>query len=166
MVCQLHIVFQKTKPKNLKLTVMRNLKWVKRNEPFLPSVLADQFNTFFNDDVFRNEYSSSRPLVNISENENGFGIELAAPGLSKEDFNIDLDNDLLTISAERKVENTEEGDKYTKREFNYTTFKRSFTLPESVDTEAISGTYENGILNITLPKKAEVQKLKRAIEIA
>lgn len=145
---------------------MRNLKWVKRNEPFLPSVLADQFNTFFNDDVFRNEYTRSRPLVNISENETGFGIELAAPGLSKEDFNIDLDKDLLTISVEREVENKEEGDNYTKREFNFTSFKRSFTLPETVDTDAIKGAYENGILTLTLPKKAEVQKQKRAIEIA
>lgn len=145
---------------------MRNLKWVKRNEPFLPAALAGQFSNFFNDDAFSNEYSSSRPLVNISETEEGFGIELAAPGLTKEDFKIDLDNDLLTISAEHKEENTEEGDKYTKREFNFTSFKRSFTLPDSVDTEAIKGAYENGILTLTLPKKAEVQKLKRAIEIA
>lgn len=145
---------------------MRNLKFNKRTPHFLSPAFAGQFNNFFNDDVFRTEYASSRPLVNISETEEGFGIELAAPGLSKEDFNIDLDKNLLTISVEREVENKEEGDNYTKREFNFTSFKRSFTLPETVDTDAIKGAYENGVLTLTLPKKAEVQKQKRAIEIA
>lgn len=146
---------------------MRNLRWVKRNEPMLPSTFVDSFNSFFNDDIFRNdEVASSRPLVNISETETGFGIELAAPGLSKEDFKIDLDHNLLTISVDKKAENTEEKDNYTKREFNYFSFKRSFTLPETVDSEAIKGSYENGVLQVSLPKKAEVQKAKRAIEIA
>ncbi len=145
---------------------MRNLRWVKRNEPFLSTAIADQFNTFFNDDFFRNEPVSARPLVNIAETDTSFGIELAAPGLSKEDFHIDLDKNLLTISADKKVESTDEGSNYSKREFNYFSFKRSFTVPETVDVKAIKGSYENGVLHVTLPKKAEVQQAKRAIEIA
>lgn len=145
---------------------MRNLNWVKRHEPFLSTAVADQFNTFFNDDFFRKEPVNARPLVNIHETETGFGIELAAPGLSKEDFHIDLDKNLLTISADKKAETTEGESTYTKREFNYFSFTRTFTVPETVDTEAIKGSYENGILTVSLPKKAEVQKAKRAIEIA
>lgn len=145
---------------------MRNLRWVKHNEPLLPSAIADQFHSFFNDDVFRKEFVSSRPLVNISESEEAFNIELAAPGLEKGDFNIDLDKEILTISVEKEVNNEETGDNYTKREFNYQAFKRSFTIPETVDVDAIRGTYTNGILSVTLPKTAEVKNQKRAIEIA
>lgn len=132
----------------------------------LPNLLNNGFNNFFNDDFFRQENVATRPLVNIAESEEAFNIELAAPGLSKEDFNIDLDNDILTISVEKQIENKEEGDKYTKREFSYSSFKRSFTVPETVDTEAIKGTYSNGVLNIALPKKEAEVPTKRAIEIS
>lgn len=132
----------------------------------LPNLLNTGFNNFFNDDFFRHEVVNTRPLVNIAENDQAFNIELAAPGLSKEDFNIDLDNDILTISVEKQTENKEEGDKYTKREFSYSSFKRSFTVPETVDVEAIKGTYSNGVLTIALPKKEAEVPTKRAIEIS
>ena len=144
---------------------MRTLKWVNRNEPTLPSLLNNGFSSFFNDDFIRQDMISSRPRVNIAEDEQAYSIELAAPGLSKEDFHIDLDKDILTISVEKETENKEENDRYTKREFSYNSFKRSFTVPETVDVDAIKGTYSNGILTISLPKNAEV-KTKRAIEIS
>ncbi|OYQ43405.1 molecular chaperone Hsp20 [Flavobacterium cyanobacteriorum] len=107
------------------------------------------------------------PPVNIRENEDSYLVELMAPGMKKEDFNIELDNDLLTISSEIKHENNHENGKYTKREFMYSSFRRSFTLPETVKEEDINASYQDGILKITLPKKEEaLPKPKRLIEIA
>ncbi len=107
------------------------------------------------------------PPVNIRENENGFTVELMAAGLKKEDFNIEVDNDLLTISAEIKAEAKEEGGKFTKREFGLASFKRSFHLPETVNEESINAVYQDGILKLALPKKEEaLPKAKRLIEIA
>jgi HSP20 family protein len=106
------------------------------------------------------------PPVNIKETDNAYTVELMAAGLKKEDFNIELDNELLTISSEVKTENNTEEGKFTKREFSYSSFKRSFTLPETVKGEDITASYENGILRIALPKKEEaLPKPKRVIEI-
>ncbi|MCW4467451.1 Hsp20/alpha crystallin family protein [Flavobacterium sp. MFBS3-15] len=107
------------------------------------------------------------PPVNIRETEGAFTVELMAAGMKKEDFNLEIDNDLLTISAEVKAENTEENGKFTRREFSFTSFKRSFTLPETVKEDDINAVYEDGILKITLPKKEEaLPKAKRLIEIS
>jgi HSP20 family protein len=105
--------------------------------------------------------------VNIRENDNSYEVELMAPGMKKEDFNIELDNELLTISAEIKSENnTQEEGKFTRREFSYSSFKRTFTLPETVKEEDINAVYQDGILKISLPKKEEaLPKPKRMIEI-
>jgi HSP20 family protein len=108
------------------------------------------------------------PPVNIRETEQSFDVQLVAPGLKKEDFNIEIDNDLLTISSENKTDKTtqEEG-KFTRREFRFTSFKRSFTLPETVKAEEINAAYQDGILTITLPKKEEaLPKAKRLVEIS
>ena len=139
------------------------------------------FPTFFDDiftkDLFGHDRDlhsfKSNPAVNIIERDDHFSIELAAPGLTKKDFNIEMDNDLLTISFEKKEEAKEENDekentvKYTRREFRYTSFKRSFTIPEgSVDGEKISANYENGILTLGLPKREEAKaKARRTIKI-
>ena len=106
--------------------------------------------------------------VNIKETENSFLVELMAPGMKKEDFNIELDNDLLTISTEVKAEKTEgEDGKFTRKEFSFSSFKRSFTLPETVKDDEINASYESGILKITLPKKEEaLPKAKRLIDIS
>lgn len=107
------------------------------------------------------------PPVNIRENESSYLVELMAPGMKKEDFNIELDNDLLTISSEIKQENNQDDGKYTKREFTYSSFRRSFTLPETIKEEDINASYQDGILKINLPKKEEaLPKPKRLIEIA
>lgn len=108
------------------------------------------------------------PPVNVRETDAAFNLELIAPGLTKEDFSIEVNNGLLTISSEIKAENTahEEG-KFTRREFTQSSFKRSFTLPETVNEDAINAAYTNGILQLTLPKKEEaLPKAKRAIEIS
>lgn len=132
---------------------------------------ANVFDTFFNEDMLNfptkvNHWKNSSPSVNIKETEENFSLELAAPGLTKEDFNLELNEDILTISSEKKVENEETKDNYTRREFSYQSFKRSFSLPESVDSANINAKYENGILNIVLPKKEEAKPQPvRMIEI-
>ena len=96
------------------------------------------------------------PAVNIMENDKSFEIQLAAPGMAKEDFKIEVENEVLIISAEKKTEQEEKTDRYTRKEFGYTSFSRSFNIPEVLESENIKAIYENGILCLTLPKKQEV----------
>lgn len=113
--------------------------------------------------------SKTIPAVNILEAEDAFNIEVAAPGLVKENFSITVDEDVLTIASEVKNENeeTDKKGKFTKREFSYQSFKRSFTLDEdSVETEKITATYENGVLHVNIPKKAKNEEVKVAKTIA
>jgi len=131
------------------------------------------FDRFFENDLFNwsnQNFSSTNttlPSVNIKEGKENFEVEVAAPGLNKEDFKIELNRELLTISSEKKVENeTKEEDCYTCREFSYQSFSRSFTLPNIADGEKIIAKYENGILKVTIPKKEEViSKQSRMIDI-
>ena len=108
------------------------------------------------------------PAVNIKETDDSYELELFAPGNKKHDFNIDLDEGLLTISAEFQSESqSEELGKYTRKEFSYASFRRSFSLPDTVKEEDIKASYEDGILKIKLPKKEEaLPKPKRSIEIS
>jgi len=109
---------------------------------------------------------STIPSANIKETNENFQIELAVPGIKKEDIKIDLDQDVLTISSEQKEEKTEERDNYTRREFNYSSFSRSFYLPEIADTDKISAEYKDGVLNILIPKKeSAIKKPQKRIEI-
>lgn len=103
--------------------------------------------------------SSSIPAVNIRETADGFEVEMAAPGMSKKDFRIELDNNVLTISSEKRTENEQkDGERYTKREFSYQSFQRSFSLPkEVVDDEKIQARYEEGVLRLSIPKKEEAK---------
>ncbi len=111
--------------------------------------------------------NSNVPAVNILENETGFELELAIPGFKKDDFNVEIDDNVLTISSELKSKKENNEDNYTRREFSYTSFKRAFTLPETIDEAKINANYENGILRLSLPKKEEaLPKPKRLIEIA
>lgn len=144
---------------------------VKRtNENWLPSIFDDMFKTdWLGGTTNVNSIGVSIPAVNILENEESFEVAVAAPGKTKADFNIELDNDVLTISAEAKSESetTEKAGRFTRKEFNYSTFKRAFSLPETVDSTKISANYENGVLNIMLPKKEEAKvQAKRMIEIS
>ncbi len=125
---------------------------------------ANALNLFFDDFPIRDFVSTnfkqhgSWPAANVKENKENFFIELASPGMEKADFNIQLEGDTLTISAERKQDVKEENERYTRKEFQYGKFTRSFALPETVNTESIGAVYEKGVLHITLPKKAEVVK--------
>jgi HSP20 family protein len=105
------------------------------------------------------------PAVNIVEGKEDFRIEFAAPGLEKKDFKIDLNNNVLTISSEKEVENEGKNDRYMRREFSYTSFKRSFTLPETAQFDKISANHKDGILHISVPKKEEA-KVKPPRQIA
>jgi HSP20 family protein len=136
-----------------------------RNLNSLPSLVEQFLNNNEASEWSRNWATSSTPAVNIIEGKDDFKIEVAAPGLSKEDFRINLDNDLLTISANKEVKNEEQNETYTRREFSYSSFCRSFTLPETVDGEKISASQKEGILTIHVPKKEEA-KVKPAREIA
>ena len=131
----------------------------------MPSV----FDRFFDGDLmdWSNDVNMTLPSVNIKETKEGFEVKVAAPGFDKNDFKLELNHDVLTISSEKQAENeTKEGEQYTRREYCYSSFKRSFVLPDSADAEKINAEYKNGILDITIPKKEEAKpKDKRVIEI-
>lgn len=141
-----------------------------QNFPTLSNQLDDIFN--FNRDlpsVFTSNFNTgiTLPKVNIKETADAFMVEMAVPGLKKSDFQIDLDNQVLSISTETKEESEHKEKNYTRREFGYSSFKRTFNLPESVNDEKINANYDNGILNILLPKKEEAkQKPARSIKIS
>ena len=132
---------------------------VTSNYPSFSSLFDELFNTEVSD-WRRHNYSTSNttlPKVNIMEDEDGFNVEMAAPGMRKGDFNIKLDNNVLSISSEKKDENEEDDAKYSRREFSYQAFHRSFTLPETADGEKVAAKYENGILKVLIPKKEEAK---------
>lgn len=106
------------------------------------------------------------PAVNIVENKNDYTVSLAAPGMKKDDFNIDVEGNMLTISCEKEEKKEEKDEKFTRKEYNYSSFSRSFTLPEEVNRENIEAVYDNGLLKLMLPKKEEVKKMTAGKHIA
>ena len=139
---------------------------IKRNSKLiLPSLLDEIFNPDWNGGI--QSFNTSIPAVNIKESETDFKLELFAPGLKKEDFNIEIDQNTLSISSEKQTETEDNNEKYSRKEFSYTSFKRTFNLPETVNFDAIDAHYDNGILNLRLPKREEaLPKPKKMIEIA
>ncbi|WP_423149224.1 Hsp20/alpha crystallin family protein [Rubrolithibacter danxiaensis] len=125
----------------------------------------DIFESLFNDSFVSDRLTSRVPAVNIAETENEFHIELAAPGLKKEDFKINLEKHVLSISAEKKTENTEQNKKYNRREYSYNSFVRSFTLPDTIDHANIEAEYVDGVLKINVAKKEEAKNLTREIAV-
>lgn len=147
---------------------------VKRtNGSQLPASQRSMFDDFFNRELFNwgnNNFSASRttlPSVNIKELEKAFEVEVAAPGMKKEDFSITLDGNMLTISSSKEDQQEEKDSKYTRREFSYQSFQRSFELSKDVvDDENIQARYENGVLRLTIPKKeSALAQSPRLIEI-
>jgi HSP20 family protein len=136
-----------------------------RNLNSLPSLVEEFFNHELPYSWNRNWATISTPAVNIIEGNDEYRIEVAAPGLNKEDFKINLENNELTISANKEVKKEEKEETYTRREFGYSTFCRTFTLPETVNGEKIKAEHKDGILNIHVPKREEA-KPKPAREIA
>lgn len=134
---------------------------------FNPNLVNRVFDDFFNTVPTRTTFRGTLPAVNVKETEDDFQLELAVPGLKKEDFNLKVEEGILSISAERKNEETVKKDGYTRREFGYSNFTRRFTLPESAEDSTISATYTDGILIVTLPKKEEAKpQPARLIEIS
>ena len=119
----------------------------------LPSIFNDFFEPW-NDwlSEHRHAPAATMPKANITEDDNGFNLSLAAPGLKKNDFKISIDQDTLTVSAESEKSSEEKKDNFTREEYNYSSFSRSFTLPENVKKDKIAATYDGGILKLVLPK--------------
>ena len=136
-----------------------------------PALMNDNWLTdFFDNNRFFDADWMKRfqeiPAVNVKEKTKAFEIELAAPGLKKKDFNITIENGILTITAERKEEKEEKDENFTRREFSYQNFTRSFTLPENVNPDSIDAHYEDGILMLTIAKKEIVaEKKPKAIAV-
>jgi len=145
---------------------------IKRNGNMFPAFPA--FDDLFTRELFNwgnsnfSNTSTTIPSVNIRETDETFEVEVAAPGMEKKDFNITLDGTLLTISSQKEQRSENKEDNYTRREFSYQSFQRSFELPKQVvDEESINARYDNGLLHITIPKREEAKrKAPRMIEIA
>ena len=147
----------------MKTTIMSNRNLF----PALPSLIEDFFNRNWMDTTSNgNMLSSTLPAVNIAESNDAFRIEVAAPGMKRDQFNIQLDNYILTISAEVKDEHQMQEGQFTRKEFYYGSFERSFALPENkIEGDKIEAKYSDGILHITVPKKEEA-KVKPARQIS
>jgi HSP20 family protein len=138
---------------------------IQRPTEFLPfkSVFSDFFETpiekFFGGNFFNgNAWMKQLPATNISETDNDYRVEIAAPGLKKDDFKVTVDNDMLNISAEKEEKKEEKDKNYTRKEYSYNSFSRSFYLPDTVMSDKLDAHYEDGVLRIMLPKKAEAKK--------
>jgi HSP20 family protein len=140
---------------------------IRRRNTF-PSLIDEFFGRDFFPGFFRDfDSHTTMPAVNIVEEKDDFMIEVAAPGLDKKDFKIDLDNNVLTISSEKENDHEEKNDRFMRREFSYTSFSRSFALPESVESEKIKATYKDGVLHLVIPKREEAkEKPARVIDIS
>ncbi len=149
---------------------------VRKNGSLFPSLVNDFFerdrllpDLLDLESSLLNRWSSDLrvPSANIIENTKDFKIELAAPGLEKKDFKIEVENDYLTISAEKEEEKKEEKEDFRRREFSYNSFSRSFLLPDNILSDKIDAKYEDGILRLSIPKKeVTVAKTKKEISVA
>ena len=137
---------------------------IRKQPPFFPSLIDDFINTDWNLKV--PSFSGTVPSVNIKELDFQFEIELAVPGMNKDDFEIEVEDGVLSISSTQEEEQVNEKGKFTRREFSYSSFRRSFTLPDSVDPTKIDATYKEGVLLVLLPKHKEAQpQPKKLIKI-
>jgi HSP20 family protein len=127
------------------------------------SNLFDEF--FSKDNEYNASCSATTPSVNIIESNDSFTVQVAAPGLEKKDFNVAVDGKSLTISSEKEIEALKEGDKFRKKQFSFSKFKRTFSIPDSLDGENIKADYKSGILNVAIPKKEPVKKEVKQIKV-
>jgi len=137
---------------------------IRKQNTWYPSIMDDFFNANWNFEV--PNYSHSLPAVNIKEADKEFTLQIASPGLTKEDFEVSFEDNVLSIEVVKKNDAKENNNDFTRFEFDYNSFKRSFTIPESVEINKIDASYLNGILYINLPKKKEAQPVpKKLIKI-
>ncbi len=120
----------------------------KKVQSWLPSIIND-----FLGNEWVAKMTSGSPAINIIENEKEYRVEVAAPGISKDDFTVNVDNDNLVISMEKKTQNEEKDEKYLRRDFSYSQFRQTMVLPENIDKENISARQEHGVLTVSIPKK-------------
>jgi HSP20 family protein len=140
----------------------------------LPTITRRSFRPFYMPNLFDDDFfpvlsnrTSSMPAVNIREDEKNYVLDLAIPGMDKKDLKIDMNEDVLTISSESRNETEENKDGYKRKEFSYSSFCRSFYIPENVNKDKIEATYKDGILNVTLPKEEEEKsKISKEIKIS
>jgi HSP20 family protein len=138
-----------------------------RNRTSLPSLVEEYFNGDFLPRFFDVENYHSVPAVNIIESKDEYRIKVAAPGLKKEDFDIQIDKNVLTVSSEKEEKREEKEEKTVRKEFSYFSFKRCFSLPETVNSDKINATHQDGILEIVVPKREEAkEKPARNIRIS
>ena len=145
-----------------------NTKTLAKRSERMPSFFDDFFSKPLLD-LFDGGFPSRRinvPAVNITERKDDYLVSMAAPGLKKEDFKIDVEGSMLTISSEKEEENEENDEKYTRQEYSYSSFSRSFTLPDEIDKDKIDANYKDGVLKLELPKKEEAKKLTISKKVA
>ena len=138
---------------------------IRKNQSWLPSI----FNDFFDNDWVMRSAAATSPAINVVEKEKAFEVEVAAPGLTKQDFQLSIDEDVLVIAMEKKEEKQDEHKegRYIHREFSYASFNQRLALPETINKDQITATVDKGVLRIHLPKlkKTELKKTERVIEI-
>lgn len=130
------------------------------------SPLSGVFNNFFGDEILRKEFAQFVPAVNLSEEQSHYGVDLSAPGFDKNDFKIEVKERVLTVSGKHEVQTEAKEKTFSRKEFNYGSFQRSFSLPENINEEAIDAKYENGILKVVLAKKEEIKKVTKEIKVS
>ena len=137
---------------------------IRKTTPWFPSLFDEFFTCDFGIDLAPK--TPQTPAVNITEKENAFHLELVAPGKEKKDFDVELEEDILSISTNSDSGTVEDNTQFTRREFDYASFNRSFRIPETIDTKCIKANYKNGLLSIILPKRKEaIPEPKKQIEI-
>lgn len=146
-----------------------SLMKMKKNHDLIPGLLSDFFDSdrLFGRNWLDRSAEWTLPAVNIKETETAFDLDFAAPGFTKDDFKIDLSDAVLTISAEKQQENKEENDRFTRREFSFNSFSRSFNLPQNINEDKIEASYTDGILRVHVAKKEATQLLpKKEIKVS
>lgn len=136
----------------------------RRNE--LPSIFDEFFGSHFTPSRSFAQSSYNAPKVNVEETDSEFLLEVAAPGFDKKDLSVKVEEGILTIESKKEEEKNEENDHFIRREFGIAGFKRSFTLPEEVDTEKIKASHKNGVLHVTIPKSEVVVEPAKEISIS
>jgi HSP20 family protein len=167
MVYKLNRASHKTKICITKISEDKTMLPLLKTRTSLPGFVEEYFNGDFLPRFFDVENTHSVPAVNISESKDEYRIDVAAPGLNKEDFRINIDKNVLTVSSEKEEKHEENDEKIMRKEFSYYSFKRCFSLPETVNADKIRANQKDGILQIVVPKREEAkEKPAREIKIS
>lgn len=161
MSSKIGMVQQLIRAKHKKLKIMYNMKL--KNQAFVPSIFHAMDKLF--QDEFPTQWKTNQPAVNIIEHDNAYELQMMAPGLQKSDFKVEVDKSLLTVSFNHVKEENSTTPKYVRREFQHSSFSRTFTLNENLNPEGIEATYENGILHVHIPKLENKTVEVKSVEV-